>query len=261
MDACWTKAIVDEQGRKQADGSKLESFHFLVSGQGSQRALDTAVAIKEHTRRWDLFSMCTSAAEVGWLCSTCIEARRNEDFPSKYVCQTRTWSYRVMYILMLVLSSQLIIMLAQALIQRKTTRWSNFIRSSALKRPVGSLFHCTPTRRGYTGHVTLARRLREEREVRVAHISTESRMPRILTSPFSLYDSLVFVFHKSLVLNLSKATSIWHCQQDALNEFRCGRDDWAVYLLLVPSTALYLLWVCGGLDGLVRQSLTLYIVF
>jgi hypothetical protein len=30
----------------------------------------------------------------------------------------------------------------------------------------------------------------------------------------------------------------------------------AVYLLLGPSTALYLQWVCGGLDALVRQSST-----
>jgi hypothetical protein len=29
-----------------------------------------------------------------------------------------------------------------------------------------------------------------------------------------------------------------------------------VYLLLGPSTALYLQWVCGGLDALVRQSST-----
>jgi hypothetical protein len=29
-----------------------------------------------------------------------------------------------------------------------------------------------------------------------------------------------------------------------------------MYLLLGPSTALYLQWVCGGLDALVRQSST-----
>jgi hypothetical protein len=30
----------------------------------------------------------------------------------------------------------------------------------------------------------------------------------------------------------------------------------SVYLLLGPSSALYLQWVCGGLDALVRQSST-----
>ena len=40
------------------------------------------------------------------------------------------------------------------------------------------------------------------------------------------------------------------------DEIECERVDCTVYLLLGPSTALYLQWVCGGLDALVRQSST-----
>jgi hypothetical protein len=36
-----------------------------------------------------------------------------------------------------------------------------------------------------------------------------------------------------------------------------GKRVDAVYLPLGPSAALYLQWVCGGLDALVRQSATL----
>ena len=38
------------------------------------------------------------------------------------------------------------------------------------------------------------------------------------------------------------------------DEIGCERVGQPVYLLLGPSTALYLQWVCGGLDTLVRQS-------
>lgn len=40
------------------------------------------------------------------------------------------------------------------------------------------------------------------------------------------------------------------------DEIECERVDLAVFLLLGPSTAFYLQWVCGGLDALVRQSST-----